>query len=187
MDRGLWDQDSAPCRATRGTSHRFPDGLPMVGRAGLHDAQDADDEQGSQDHVCADEDSGEGSGHDVEGCRGGLGQWGEEAGEGAGEGAEHEGGAAARPDAGAERRSCRASWGSSVSPTMPRVSVECHALFFYRRSYLPRRVTPALDRYPRPDCLHWDKPPDDGQEAALVLQHHHVAHAGLDRDASRPP
>jgi len=73
MDRGLWNQDSGPCRATRGTSHRFPNGLPMVGRAGPHDAQDGGDEQGGEGHVGADEGRGEGGGHDVKGGRGGRG------------------------------------------------------------------------------------------------------------------
>jgi len=80
MDRGLWDQDSAPCRATRGTSHRFPNGLPMVGRAGPHDAQGADDEQGSQGHVRADEGGGEDGGHDGQGGCGGMNQRGEKDG-----------------------------------------------------------------------------------------------------------
>jgi len=69
-----------------------PGGLAAAVWTGPHDAQDGDGEQGRQDHVCADEDSGEGGGHDVEGCRGCVGQRGEEADEGAGEGREDEGG-----------------------------------------------------------------------------------------------
>ncbi len=79
----------------------------MVGRAGSHDAQDGDDEQGSQGHGRADEGHGradeghgEDDGHDGEGRRGGRGQGGEEADEGASEGREHEGGQAERPGAG---------------------------------------------------------------------------------------
>jgi len=41
------------------------------------------------------------SGHDGKGGRGGMGERSEEADDGAGEGAEHEGGAAERPDTGA--------------------------------------------------------------------------------------
>jgi hypothetical protein len=63
-------------------------------QAGPHDAQDSDDEQDGKGRVRADEDGGEDGGHDVEGRRGGVGQRGEESGDGAGEGAEDEGGAA---------------------------------------------------------------------------------------------
>ncbi len=65
------------------------------------DAQDGDGEQDGEGHIGADEGGGEGRSHDVEGRRGGMGQRSEEGGEGTGEGAEHEGVEAERPDAGA--------------------------------------------------------------------------------------
>ena len=81
-----------------GPPHRSPAGLPLVGRAGPHDAQDGDEEQDGEGHIRADEGDGEDGGHDVEGGRGGMGQRGEDGGDGAGEGAEHEGGEAKCPD-----------------------------------------------------------------------------------------
>jgi len=73
----------------------------MTVQTGPHDAQDGDDEQDGEGHIRADEGGGEDGGHDVEGRRGGMGQRGEQAGDGAGEGAEDEGGQAKYPDAGA--------------------------------------------------------------------------------------
>jgi len=66
--------------------------------------QDGGDEQDGEGHVRADEGGGEDGGHDVEDGRGVMGQRGEEADGGAGEGREREGGEAARPDAGAGAR-----------------------------------------------------------------------------------
>jgi len=89
--------------------HERPDLRPLGGlvvavRAGPRDAPDGDDEQDREGHVRANEGGGEDGGHDGKGGRGGMGQWGEEAGDGAGEGAEHEGGEAERPDTGASLR-----------------------------------------------------------------------------------
>ena len=42
-----------------GPSHRSPAGLPLVGRAGPHDAPDGDDEQDRQGDIGADEGHGE--------------------------------------------------------------------------------------------------------------------------------
>jgi len=66
-----------------------------------YDAQDGAGKQDGAGHIAADEGDGEDGGHDVEGGRGGMDQWGEEADEGTGESREHEGGEAERPDAGA--------------------------------------------------------------------------------------
>jgi len=71
----------------------------MAVQTGPYDAPDGDDEQDGEGHVRADEGGGEDRGHDVEGCRGGMGERGEDGGDGAGEGAEHEAGEAERPDA----------------------------------------------------------------------------------------
>jgi len=83
----------------------LPRGLGVAVETRPHDTQDGDNEQDSEGHVRADEgggeDGGEDGGHDVEGGRGGMDQRGEEGGDGAGEGGEHEGGEAERPDAGA--------------------------------------------------------------------------------------
>lgn len=84
-----------------GPSHRSPAGLPLVGRAGLHDAPDGDDERDSQGDIGADEGHGEGRGHDSQGGRGRVGQRSEEGDDGADEGRAHEGGAAEGLDAGA--------------------------------------------------------------------------------------
>jgi len=64
----------------------LPQGLPSAGRVEPHDTQDGAGEQDGEGPIGADEDGGEGGGHDVEGCRGGVGQRGEEADEGADEG-----------------------------------------------------------------------------------------------------
>ncbi len=66
-----------------------------------HDTPDGDDEQDGEGYRGADEGGGQDRSHHGEGRRGGLGQRGEEGDEGAGEGAEHEGGEAERLDAGA--------------------------------------------------------------------------------------
>ena len=87
-----------------GSSHHaggavaLPRGLAMAVQTGPHDVQDGDDEQDSAGHVGADENGGEDGGHDVEGRRGVMDERGEEGGDGAGEGAEHEGGEAKCPD-----------------------------------------------------------------------------------------
>ena len=73
----------------------------MAIETGPHDAQDGDDEQHGEDHIAADEGGGEDRGHDSQGRGGGMGQRGEEGDERSGESREHEGGEAARPDAGA--------------------------------------------------------------------------------------
>ena len=69
----------------------LPGGLPLVGRAGPHDAHDSDDEQDGEGHVRADEGCGEGRSHDVEGRRGSVGQRNEEGDEGVGPGREGSG------------------------------------------------------------------------------------------------
>jgi len=63
-----------------------------------HDAQDGAGEQDGEGRVRADEGGGEHGRHDMEGRRGGMGQRGEEGGDGTGEGAEDEGGEATCPD-----------------------------------------------------------------------------------------
>jgi len=70
----------------------------MAVQTGPYDTQDTDDEQDGEDHIGADEGGGEDGGHDMEGGRGGMGQRGEKAGDGAGEGTKHEGAEAERPD-----------------------------------------------------------------------------------------
>jgi len=77
-----------------------PGGLGAAVGTGPYDAQDGDDEQDGEGDVRTDEGGGEDGGHDIEGGRGGMGQRGEEADDGAGESREHERGEAARPDAG---------------------------------------------------------------------------------------
>ncbi len=67
-----------------------------------HDVQDSADEQDGEGHIAADEGGGEDGGHDVEGKGRRMGQRGEEVSERAGEGREHEGGEAERPDTGAD-------------------------------------------------------------------------------------
>jgi len=123
-------------------------GLPMVSRAGSHDAQDGDDEQDGEGYVCADEDGGKDGGGDVEGGHGGVGQRGEEGDEGAGESRAHEGVEAERPDAGA---------GVGVGHTSPPVAClslrRCHACLSCTWLLLSLLVTPALTRYPRPARL----------------------------------
>jgi len=56
-----------------------------------HDAQDGAGEQDGEGRVRADEGGGEHGRHDMEGRRGGMGQRGEQDGDGTGEGAEDEG------------------------------------------------------------------------------------------------
>ena len=75
----------------------------MAVQTGPHDAQDG------EGRVRADEGGGEERGHDMEGERGGMDERGEEGGDGAGEGAEHEGVEAERPDVGAGLSVGRAS------------------------------------------------------------------------------
>ncbi len=70
----------------------------MAVQTGPHDAQDGNGEQDGEGHIHADEGGGEDGGHDVEGRRGGMGQRSEKVGDGAGEGTEHEGAEAERPD-----------------------------------------------------------------------------------------
>ncbi len=107
--------------------------------AGPDNMQDGDDEQGSQGDIGTDEGGGEDRDQDSEGGHGGLGQGGEEAGEGAGEGREDEGGEAepSRHERGPACRSCVASRGSPVSPTLPRVSVVCHGPLSHLTYLLP--------------------------------------------------
>jgi len=47
-------------------------------QTGPHDAQDGAGEQDGEGHIGADEGGREERGHDREGGRGGMGQWGEE-------------------------------------------------------------------------------------------------------------
>ncbi len=79
----------------------LPGGLAVAVQMRPHDAQDGDDEQDGERHIAADEGGGKDRSHHVEGRRGGVGQRGEEGGDGAGQGCEHEGSKAERLDAGA--------------------------------------------------------------------------------------
>jgi len=72
--------------------------LAVAVQTGPDDMQDGEDEQDGEGHIRADKGGGEDGGHDVEGERRGLGERGEEGGDGAGEGAEDEGSEAERPD-----------------------------------------------------------------------------------------
>jgi len=73
----------------------------VASETGPYDAQDGAGEQDGEGHVRADEGRGEDRGHGVKGWGGGMGQRGEEGDERSGESREHEGGEAARLDAGA--------------------------------------------------------------------------------------
>jgi len=95
----------------------LPHRLAMAVRTGPHDAQDGGDEQHGEGHGRANEGGGEDGGHDVEDGRGVVGERGEDAGDRAGEGAEHEGVEAERPDAGA---GLRVDHMSLPWPTCPR-------------------------------------------------------------------
>ncbi len=69
---------------------------------------------------------GEDRNHEGKGGRGGVGQEGKEADAGAGEGAEHEGGAAERPDAGAGLGVGQAAPpGARLFPSRCRASLSC--------------------------------------------------------------
>ncbi len=158
----LWAEGHPVAKVVGLSSHagrrrwRAPEGRPLVGRAGPHDAQDGGGEQDRQGHIRADEGGGEGGGHDVEGRRGGVGQRGEEGDEGAGEGREREGGEAEHSDAGAglhvgytsppaarlSPRGCRASLSCAMAPALLRSP--CTEVF--RRTQLPRTAKTAPAR-----------------------------------------
>jgi hypothetical protein len=99
----------------------LPDGLAVAVQAGSHDAQDGDNEQDGEGYIGTDEGGGEDRDQDSEGGRGGLGQRGEEAGEGR----EHEDGEAKCPDTGA---------GMSVGHASPPASDRLHGRY---RAYTP--------------------------------------------------
>jgi len=121
-----------------------PGGLGAAVGTRMHDAQNGDEEQDGEGHVRADEGRGEDRGQDGKGRGGGMGQRGEEGDERSGESRAHEGGEAARPDAGAGLRVSHAAPPAArlfVPPMVPRVSVVCPGPFLHCRSYLPCCVT----------------------------------------------
>jgi len=79
-----------------------------------HDAQDGAGEQDGEGRVRADEGGGEHGRHDMEGRRGGMGQRGEQDGDGTGEGAEDEG----AEDEGAEDEGAEDEGAEATCPDM---------------------------------------------------------------------